>query len=331
MTRRALAGSVVVIVGASSGLGRAAALAFAKRGANLVLAARNANALDDVAQSAQAYGIRALAVPTDATEPDQVRRLVAAAVDFGGRIDVWVNNLGTGAIGDFLETPLDAHERVVDINLISHIRGAHAVLPHFIQQGSGVLINTNSVGAWAPSPYAASYAAGKFGLRGFSESLRAELSAWPGIHLCELYPSFLDTPGLRHGANYSGSEVKPPPGTYDPYRAAAAMVRLAEDPRPALTLGAVSRIARFAHFTAPHLMARMTARFFETYRKRAGSAQLSDGNLFEPSQTWMTVEGGWRNSGRRTTAIAIVALAAGAIAGIAAHRSRRGRSSLRRR
>lgn len=324
MKRYTLAGSVVVIVGASSGLGRATAFAFAKRGANVVLAARSRAALEDIVRTAQSYGVRAIAVPTDVTEPEQVRRLVTAALDFGGSIDVWINNVGTGAVGGFLDTPLEAHERVVDINLVSHIRGAHAVLPHFVKQGSGVLINTNSVGAWSPSPYAASYAASKFGLRGFSESLRAELRHWPDIHLCEVYPTFMNTPGLRHGANYTGIELKPPPGVYDPHRAAAAMVRLAELPQPALVLGGMSWIARLGHLVAPNLMAGMTARVFETYRKRASSAPASNGNLFEPSRGWLTVEGGWRSPTQRLAgSVAVAVLVAGAIAAASMYRARR--------
>lgn len=323
MANRELARSVVVIVGASSGLGRAAALAFAKRGAQVVLGARNAKALDDVARACEAYGVRALACPVDVADADQIKQLVRSAIDFGGRIDIWINNVGTGAVGGFLETPLEAHERVVDVNLVSHIRGAHAVLPHFIRQGSGVLINTNSVGAWSPSPYAASYAAGKFGLRGFSESLRGELSQWPDVHICEVYPTFMNTPGLRHGANYSGVELKPPPGVYDPHRAAAAMVRLAEKPRPALVLGGMSWIARVAHLAAPYLMARVTARAFESYRAKARSVPRSDGNLFAPSQSWTTVEGGWRSSGQRAAgSLALGALVACGLAALIANRTR---------
>lgn len=325
MRRRDLAGAVIVIVGASSGLGRAAAWAFARKGANLVLAARNAEALEEVADTARLLGVRALAVPTDAADPDQVKRLAEAAVEFGGRVDVWVNNVGTGAIGGFLETPLEAHEQVVRANLLSHIYGAYCVLPHFLRQGSGVLINTNSVGAWSPSPYAAAYAAGKFGLRGFTESLRAELAGSPDIHVCEIYPTFMDTPGLRHGANYSGRTMKPPPGVYDPRRAAAAMVRMAEAPRPAMTLGAASYLARVAHLAAPYLMARITARLFQAGRQQARPAPRTAGNLFEPSQEWLSVEGGWRRPRQRAaTGIALAVLVGGAIAGAAIWQARNG-------
>jgi short-subunit dehydrogenase len=326
MRNRELAGAVVVILGASSGLGRAAAWAFAKKGAHLVLAARNAAALEEVADTARLLGVRAVAVPTDAADPQQVQRLAEAAVAFGGRIDVWVNNVGIGAVGGFLETPLEAHEQVVRVNLLSHIYGAHAALPHFLRQGSGVLINTNSVGAWSPSPYAAAYAAGKFGLRGFTESLRGELAGAADIHVCEIYPPFMDTPGLRHGANYSGREIQPPPGVYDPRRAAAAMVRLAEAPRPAVTLGAASYLARFAHLAAPYLMARIMARLFEANRRRARPARRTDGNLFEASREWMSVEGGWSRPGQRVAAgLALAMLVGGAAAGASALQARNGR------
>src|SRR5690606_32663764 len=116
--------------------------------------------------------------------------------DFGaGRIDVWVNNAGTGAVGLFEDTPIDAHDQVLRVNLMGYLHGAHAVLPHFKRQGEGVLVNLLSLGAWAPTPYAVSYTASKYGLRGYSEALRAELHDWPGIRVCDIFPSVVDTPG----------------------------------------------------------------------------------------------------------------------------------------
>src|SRR5690606_30813281 len=100
-------------------------------------------------------GGEALAVPTDVTHNESMEALATAAADFGqGRIDVWINNAGVGAVGAFDETPLDAHEQVVQTDLLGYLRGAHVVLPYFKQQNAGILINTLSVGSWVPQPYA---------------------------------------------------------------------------------------------------------------------------------------------------------------------------------
>ena len=174
MAHANLHGALVVLTGTSSGIGRAAAQAFARQGARLVLAARDAEALAETADECRALGGEVLVVPTDVTHSDEVEALASAAAEFGqGRIDVWINNAGIGAVGAFDETPLDAHEQVVQTDLLGYLRGAHAVLPYFKQQQRGVLINTLSVGSWVAQPFAAAYSASKFGLRGLSQALRA--------------------------------------------------------------------------------------------------------------------------------------------------------------
>lgn len=120
-------------------------------------------------------------MPTEVTAADAMRALAGAAKERFGHIDVWIKNVGTGAVGAFEPTPIEAHQRVIESNLMGHINGAHAVLPHFRQRGRDTLINMISVGGWAMAPYAAAYTASKFGLFGFSKALRAELASLPGL------------------------------------------------------------------------------------------------------------------------------------------------------
>jgi len=145
----------VVITGASSGIGQATAELFARRGAHLVLAARNVDALEEVAARCRNVGGEATAVHTDVTDSNAVRALADWALTDLGAIDVWVSNVGVGAVGRYQDTPMQAHDRVIRSNLIGHMNDAHAVLPIFLRQGSGVFVNMISLGGFAAVPFAA--------------------------------------------------------------------------------------------------------------------------------------------------------------------------------
>ncbi len=294
---------VIVITGASSGIGRATALAFAQQRARLVLAARGAEALERVAAQCARLGAQAIAVPTDVTDAKAVRALAGAALRRFGGIAVWINNVGVGAVGRFEATPMEAHRRVVEANLLGHMHGAHAVLPHFRAQRSGVLINMISLGGWVATPYAGAYTASKFGLRGWSASLRAELSDLPGVHVCDVCPTFVDTPGLRHGANYTGRKLSPPP-PLDPDAVANAVVRLARRPRPTLWLGAGSLAGRLAQSAAPATTGRIGKWVADRALARAERAPISQGNLFDASRH-PAVHGGFRPEPKPRSKLAI--------------------------
>lgn len=301
MTHHSLSGRTVVITGASSGIGRAAAEAFAAEGAKLVLAARGRQALDDTAEACRRVGAEVLVHPTDVTDASAVRALAAEARRFGQGIDVWFSNVGIGAVGKFHDTPIAAHEQVIRANLIGHINDAHAVLPIFIEQRRGVFINMISVGGYVATPFASSYGASKFGLRGFSEALRAELSEYPDIHVCDVYPSFVDTPGLAHGANYTGRYIGLPPGSHDPRRVADVVVQLARHPRATAAVGPEVTLARFAHGLAPNLLARLMSFAFGSALARARGEHVTNGTLYEPPAKSDGVSPHRRQPGERAT------------------------------
>ena len=270
----------MVIVGASSGIGRAAAQRFAREGARLVLAARRTAALRVVAAECAALGAEALVVPTDVTEAEALRHLVAEALRRFGRVDVWVNNAGVGAVGRFVDVPMAAHERVLRTNLLGHLHGAHAVLPVFERQGRGVMINTLSLSSFVPAPYVASYGASKFALRGFHETLRSEVSGTPGIRICDIYPGFVDTPGIQNAANYTGGRPTLPPPVTAPEAVAAAMVRLARWPRRSVSVGLGAAYSRFSYWLMPGLTRSGGLRFVQRYFARAVPVAITEGNLF---------------------------------------------------
>jgi len=310
---------VVVITGASSGIGRATAHAFARQGARVVLASRNPAALATVAGECADLGGETRVVPTDVTDAQAVQALADAAIRAFGRIDVWFNNVGVGTIGRFEDTPMASHRRVVEANLLGHMHGAHAVVPHFRARGKGILINMISLGGLIPAPYAGSYVASKFGLHGFSESLRAELSDLPEVHVCAVYPAFVDTPGVGHGANYSGRRVRPPPPLTDPLAVADIVVALARRPRPMVGIGAPVLPGRLAHAVAPDLLGRGTRWLMDRAFERAGPAQPVDGNLFEPSRG-TDIQGGFRQGSPVAGAVAATALVGAALLALRALR-----------
>lgn len=300
--------AVVVITGASSGLGQAVAEEFARNKARLVLAARDGGGLQAVAKTCRELGAEVLVEPTDIGKMVEVRRLAEKALSFG-RIDVWFSNAGTGAVGKFEDTPVEAHESIIRTNLIGHINDAYAAILIFKKQGRGVFINMISVGGLAAAPFASAYSASKFGLKGFSEALRAELADQPNIHICDVYPTFLNTPGLSHGANYTGRELPVPVGAYSPRKAARAIVRLAANPRPTTTFGILTNVARFAHLIAPNLTTRILAGMMLRSLRRSARTGNSHGNLFGPIKTPGHVEGDLGN-GRVVGSVDIAAGAA---------------------
>lgn len=284
---------VVVITGASSGVGRATALEFARYRSTIVLAARQENALQEVADICNHLGAKALAVPTDVTDAASVQKLAEAAVAFGGKIDVWVNIAGVAIMGEFNAVPLAEHEQVIRTNLLGYIYGAYAVLPYFKQQQSGTIINMNSVGGWVASPYSVAYSVSKFGAKGYSEALRGELYRFPDIHICDVFPAFLDTPGTRHAGNYIGKVLKPVPPVYPATRVASAIVKLAVHPQNSVIIGTVAYLVKLSNVFLPGLAEWGIAKGLEMYLKVGDDAPVTSGNILHPTGTYNQISGGF--------------------------------------
>jgi NAD(P)-dependent dehydrogenase (short-subunit alcohol dehydrogenase family) len=304
-----LAESVVVVTGASSGIGRATALAFAREGAAVVVAARRAEPLERLVEECRALGASALAVPTDVTEERAVRDLARRPLETFGGLDVWINNAAVGALGDFEAMPPDVFRRVIDVDFFGYVHGARAAIAQFRAQGRGVIVNVASVLGKVAMPYYTPYVAAKFAVVGFSESLREELLG-TGIDVVTIMPAAMDTPFFQHSANYTGRALKPPRPVYDPERVAEAIVAAASRPCRERFVGGAARAFHLLHVLAPGLYERAARLVTDYDHFQNVPAAPTSGAALTPMTEGTEVRGGWRppRSQRRRRAALGVAL-----------------------
>jgi NAD(P)-dependent dehydrogenase (short-subunit alcohol dehydrogenase family) len=288
---RSLADQVVVITGASSGIGRAAAVEFARRGAHVVLAARRADALEESVALCHEVGGRAVSVVTDVTVESDVLGLLERALQLTGVIHTWVNNAGVTAFGALEATPVDIHRRVIETNVWGSIFGARAVLPVFRRQGHGVLINVGSILSKVGQPFVPSYVISKFAVRGLSEALRAEVADQPRIHVCSLLPYAVDTPHFQAGANLVGRKAHAMTPVQSPKVVAEALVDLSERPQRERHVPRSAVLGLALHALFPRPIEKAIHEVLSEWHFGQLQAPDVDGNLWRPPDEQATVEG----------------------------------------
>jgi short-subunit dehydrogenase len=296
-SQRKTNGRTFVITGASSGFGRGVAVQLGHYGANVVIAARRTDVLEEVAREIISAGGKALVVTTDVSSATDMQKLADAAIQTFGKIDVWINNAGVASVGPFWDVPVEDHARVVDVNLKGVIYGSHIAIKIFMKQGSGVLINTGSVESEVPVAYHSSYAATKAGIRTLTNTLYQELR-YAGfkkkIRVVTVLPWAADTPFFVNGGNHSGGTLRAA-AFDDPQKVVNTIIYASLYRNRELPAGGKARTAYRLHHVFPHFTERLAAAMGYYYQiKTAPPAPHTSGNLFETRSTGTGVEGGVR-------------------------------------
>lgn len=280
-----LSEQVIVITGASSGIGLATARAAASRGAKVVLAARSKHALDSIAHAIVADGGEALAVECDVSDPAQVDRLAGQAVARFGRIDTWVNNAGISIYGRLEEVSEEDSRRLFDVNFWGVYHGSLAALPHLRRRG-GALINVGSEVSEAVIPLQGMYAASKHAVKGFTDALRVEVAEVDDapVSITLIQPTAVDTPYPQHARNYMDQEPKLPDPMIDPERVAEAILDAAATPTRATKVGTMAKVNTAMAKIVPGIAGRLAASYSER-QQYDEPPRRAEGALFAASET----------------------------------------------
>lgn len=296
MKPKALDQQVVVITGASSGIGRITAQTLAGRGARLVVTARREDALDSLVEEIRRAGGEAVSVPADVTREEELREVAREAVRRHGRIDTWINNAAVYIQGRVQDISVEEFRRVLEVNLLGYISGTKCALEEaMLEQGYGGIIQVSSVLGKRGAAYFSAYAAAKAGIDGFSQSLRSEL--WnTSIRVSTLYLPPVDTPIYQHARGKMGTIPKPPPPVADPGTVAQTIAKLAANPQN----------ERVSHaFGYVYLgLGQLPSGFGDWFLNHTGAFTLSEipdlgDNLDRPAQDTPQVRGGWAEPGWR--------------------------------
>jgi short-subunit dehydrogenase len=286
---------VIVITGASSGIGLATAKAAVSRGAKVVLAARSVDTLDDVVHELNASnsttGGEAIYVPCDVGKREEVERVANEAIKRFGRIDTWVNNAGVSIYGKLEEVGEEDFRKLFDTNFWGVVHGSLIALKHLRTDG-GALINIGSEVSESIVPLQGMYSASKHAVKGFTDALRVEVEEVDKlpVSITLIQPTATDTPFPQNARNYMDKEPKLPDPQDKPEDVADAILDAAVTPTRSKKVGTMSKVNTLVAKVAPGLGDKIAAKQVDrqNYDERPRDP---DGSLYKPSETGGQVHG----------------------------------------
>ncbi|MBO9353836.1 SDR family NAD(P)-dependent oxidoreductase [Bordetella petrii] len=267
---------VMVITGASSGIGLATARMAAREGAKVVLACRNQQALDEVVAGIHADGGEALAVQADVGVPADHDRILGAAIDHYGRVDTWVNNAGVSIFGRLEDVPLEDQRKLFDTNYWGVVYGSTTAMAHLKKHG-GALINLGSEVSDRAVPLQGAYSASKHAVKGYTDALRMELEAEGApVSVTLIKPASIATGYSQHARNYMDVEPRLPPPLYAADTVARAILYAAQHPRRDIYVGSASKAMSSMGQRMPGLSDRMAGWLIRHQRSDQPAGERAD-------------------------------------------------------
>lgn len=305
---------VVVVTGASSGIGRATALELARSGTDLVLSARSASSLEATAGECRALGAEVLTVVADVVDEADVERVLDTATVRFGSVDGWVHTAAVVAYGRFEDVPSETFRRVLDTNVHGSVHASRVALRRFRDQGHGTLVLTGSLLGEIATPYMSSYVTSKWAVRGLARVLAIEARDLPDVHVCIVSPGGVDTPVYLQAANYAGFVGRPPPPVDSPEKVARAVVRTLRDHRPRRSVGSANLMSRAGFTLLPTVFDLLVGPLMRAGGLSREHVEPHDGNVFEPRPRGDAVHGRWGRHWLRAVAAAGTTAAVGTVA-----------------
>jgi NAD(P)-dependent dehydrogenase (short-subunit alcohol dehydrogenase family) len=300
MRRKKIADQVVVVMGASSGIGRLTALELARRGARVVVAARGGEALDSLVAQIQDAGWKAIAVPADTSDFAQVEVVATTAERELGGLDTWIQMAAVSVYAPMESTKPEEFKQVIDVGLIGQAYGALAAIPVMRRHGGGHLIHVSSIEAEVSMPFHSAYAAAKHGVAGMLDSLRLELRKERApIALTNVMPASIDTPFFDHARTKIGVKPRGLPPVYDPQDVADAIVRAVERPRREVIVGGAGQVMVRMQRHFPRLVEAMLLRSAFRGQMTRQQKRVSGGDSLTTSQNDDRIRGEEGPSGLR--------------------------------
>lgn len=284
---------VVVVVGASSGIGRETALKFAQKGAKVVVSARSEQGLNSLVEEIRSQGGTATAIAADVSNFNQTQAIADKAIEVFGRLDTWVHLAAVEIYAPFEKTTHQEFKRLIDVNLMGQVHGAKAALPHLKREGRGALIHISSVEAVRSLPLQSAYAASKHAVNGFLEALRVELmhEKWQ-ISVTEVMPASINTPFFDKAVTKLGVKPMGAPPLYPPSDVADVILYVAEHPTRDIIVGDAGKAIAAMQRISPALVDQyMLHNGFEAQKTSVPKSEDAPNNLFEPISGFDTANG----------------------------------------